>query len=57
VKAALSSSINVAALFSNRRFVIALAVSFVGVSYVIGTEPPGVLQQMMAASVSGRSLR
>ena len=34
-------------------FVIALVVSFVGVSYVIGTEPSGMLQHMMAASVSG----
>jgi len=34
--------------------VIALVVSFVGVSYVIGTEPPGMLQHMIAASVSGR---
>jgi len=33
-------------------FVIALAVSFVGVSYVIGTEPPAMLQHMMAASMS-----
>jgi hypothetical protein len=37
-------------------FVIALAVSFVGVSYLIGTSPV-MLQHMMAASVSGRSLR
>jgi hypothetical protein len=35
-------------------FVIALVVSFVGVSYVIGTEPP-VMLHMMAASVSGHA--
>jgi hypothetical protein len=34
--------------------VIALVVSFVGVSYVIGTEPP-VMLHMMAASVSGHA--
>jgi hypothetical protein len=34
-------------------FVIALAVSFVGVSYIIGTTPPVMLQHMMAASLSG----
>ena len=34
---------------------IALVLSFVGVSYVIGTEPPGMLQHMMAASVSGHA--
>jgi hypothetical protein len=34
-------------------FVMALVVSFVGVSYVIGTEPSVMLQHMMAASVSG----
>jgi hypothetical protein len=34
-------------------FVIALVVSFVGVSYVIGT-PPAMLQHMVAASVSAR---
>jgi hypothetical protein len=34
-------------------FVIALVLSFVGVSYVIGTERPGMLQHIMAASVSG----
>jgi hypothetical protein len=36
-------------------FVIGLVASFVGVSYVIGTEPPGMLQHMMAASVSGHA--
>ena len=35
--------------------VIAWVVSFVGVSYVIGTEPPAMLQHMMAASVSGQA--
>jgi len=35
-------------------FVIALVVSFVGVSYVIGTHTPAMIQHMMAASVSGR---
>ena len=34
-------------------FVIALAMSFVGVSYVIATKPPVMLQHMIAASVSG----
>jgi hypothetical protein len=34
-------------------FVIALVVSFVGVSYFIGTEPPAM--HMMAASVSGQA--
>ena len=36
-------------------FVIALVVSFVAVSYVIGTEPPVRLQYMMAVSVSGHA--
>jgi hypothetical protein len=31
-------------------FVIALVLSFVGMSYVIGTETPAMLQHMMAAS-------
>jgi hypothetical protein len=35
-------------------FVIALVVSFVGMSVVMGTEPPVMLQHMMAASVSAR---
>jgi hypothetical protein len=35
--------------------VIALVLSFVGVGYVIGTEPPAILQHMMAASVSGNA--
>jgi hypothetical protein len=34
-------------------FVIALVLSFVGVSYVIGTEPPAMFQHVRAASVSG----
>jgi len=34
-------------------FVIGLVASFVGVSYVIGTEPPARPQHMIAASVSG----
>jgi hypothetical protein len=33
---------------------IAMAVSFVGVSYLIGTEPSAMLQHMMAASVGGQ---
>ena len=33
-------------------FVIAFTMSFVGVSYVIGIQPPVMLQHMMAASVS-----
>ena len=33
--------------------VIAMVLSFVGVSYVIGIEPPAMLRHMMAASVSG----
>jgi hypothetical protein len=35
--------------------IIALALSFVGVSYVIGTEPPARLQHMIAASISGHA--